>query len=148
MACNSPVRYYNKSPCRADLYNRRQDIFLFWIEFCRWRGDFLCGTLDSVYLHLVVVEKAQDTNSFRVERWLGEQDNYLFRDKFRRLAVDFGTPYFQPAIFLVRSSTGRLIFRSGAVRFTVSQRYPAVFRESSLSLIFRCSIIKTPEKRY
>lgn len=37
LACHFPVRYYNKSPCRADLYNRRQDIFSFWIEFCRWR---------------------------------------------------------------------------------------------------------------
>lgn len=123
LACHSPVRYYNKSPCRADLYNRRQDIFLFWIKFCRWRGNFLCGTLDRVYLHLGVVEKAQDTNSFREEQRLGEQDNCLFRDEFRRLAVDCGTPYFQIAIFLVRNCAARLIFRSGAVRFAVSQRY-------------------------
>lgn len=99
LACHSPVRYYNKSPCRADLYNRRQDIFLFWIKFCRWRGDFLCGTLDSVYLHLGVAEKAQDINSFREEQRLGEQDNCLFLGEFRRLAVDCGTPYFSDRYF-------------------------------------------------
>lgn len=41
LACHSPVRYYNKSPCRADLYNRRQDIFSFWIEFRRLAGRLL-----------------------------------------------------------------------------------------------------------
>ena len=99
LACHSPVRYYNKSPCRADLYNRRQDIFSFWIEFRRWRGDFLCGTLDRVYLHLGVAEKAQDINSFRVKRQQGEQDNRLFRGEFRRLAVDCGTPNFSDRYF-------------------------------------------------
>lgn len=108
LACHSPVRYYNKSSCRADLYNRRQDIFLFWIKFCRWRGDFLCGTLDSVYLHLGVAEKAQDINSFRVERWLGEQDNYLFRSEFRRLAVDCGTPYFSDRYFPCQKLCGAI----------------------------------------
>lgn len=99
LACHSPMRYYDKSPCRADLYNRRQDIFSFWIEFRRWRGDFLCGTLDSVYLHLGVAVQAQDINSFRVERQQGEQDNRLFRGEFRRLAVDCGTPYFSDLYF-------------------------------------------------
>lgn len=78
LACHSPVRYYNKSPCRADLYNRRQDIFSFWIEFRRWRSDCSCGTLDRMYLHHGAAEKAQDINSFRAERLNGLQDRIAF----------------------------------------------------------------------
>lgn len=99
LACHSPVRYYNKSPCRADLHIGRQDIFSFWIEFCRWWGDCSCGTLDRMYLHHGAAEKAQDINSFRVKRQQGEQDNRLFRGEFRRLAVDCGTPNFSDLYF-------------------------------------------------
>lgn len=99
MTCHSPVRYSDKPLCKADLYSRLQDTFSFWIEFRRWRVDFLWGTLDRVYLHLGVAEKAQDINSFRVERRWGEQDKCLFCKEFRRLAVDCGTPYFSDRYF-------------------------------------------------
>lgn len=114
------MRYSDKSLCRADLHGGRQDIFSFWIEFRRWRVDFLCGTFDRVYLHLGVAEKAQDINLFRVERRQGKQDNCLFRGEFRRLTRIALRGTIHNSIFLVRSNIRRSIVWNEVAKGAVS----------------------------